>query len=271
MLLAAIPLRGLEPRQLLMLFGSSLPLLTILALYRLNTNLRIQPSLLDLSSVHVHTISDLEYSLLGFHPHRIVSQLHWPLLDVLAAVPYMLHFGIPIIFPLYLSWAGRAHDVLRFLWLLGWSTWAFNFISFIFPHAPPFLADEISSFGDQQILTNDLYLEGCAFRRLDTMLGLHFFHDFYKGNPAPFGAFPSGHVAWAVVVYVSGGPGGRWFVLYVFFMQWAALYTCHHYLSDTIGAILLVLVNDALVHHTWGYITVVNKFCTEKLINSEVS
>ena len=84
--------------------------------------------------------------------------------------------------------------------------------------------------------------ESCAFAPLDNLTGLPFFFNMFNGNPIPYGCFPSGHVAWPFAIYLSGAPGGNWFVLYVLWMTWATLYACHHYLIDAIAAVIIVLI-----------------------------
>ena len=81
--------------------------------------------------------------------------------------------------------------------------------------------------------------EGCAFARLDKILGLPFFFNMFSSNPVPFGSFPSGHVSWPMCIFLTLPPGGRLFGIYVGWVAWATLYSCHHYLSDAIAAIFL--------------------------------
>ena len=246
----SMPASGSRMQLVLQIARSLLPLLSVLGLYGLNKVLHIQPSLEDLGCVHVHTINSLEGFVLGCHPHRLVAALHTPVLDVLSTVPYLIHYAIPVLTPLYLIIVGRAEDVARLLWLIGWVMWFIFFIWLVFPHAPPWVVDHMNTSPNGTAFSHAmLHREGCAFRRVDKMFNIHFFYDLFSGNPVPYGSFPSGHVAWPFSVYLIGGPGGNWFLLYVIYMSWATLYTCHHYITDTIGAIILVLATRKLINY----------------------
>jgi membrane-associated phospholipid phosphatase len=70
----------------------------------------------------------------------------------------------------------------------------------------------------------------------------------FAGNPVPFAAFPSGHVAWATVVMVTIPSERRWyFASYVSLVAWATMYANHHYLFDVIGAITVVAIGRLLM------------------------
>ena len=237
-------------KQLLAILRSCIPILLFLAVYGINKWVHIQPLLEDLGYVHVHTINNLEGFLLGCHPHKLVSSLHYPVLDALSAIPYLIHYVIPVLCPLYFYLAGRTDEIPRFYWLMGWVNWLIYFIWLVFPHAPPWVIDHMNASGNGTEFSHAmLHGEGCAFHRLDQSSGHAFFYNMLSGSPIPYGSFPSGHVAWPFVFFLQGGPGGNWFILYVFYMSWATLYTCHHYLTDSIGALILVLVTRKLVNY----------------------
>ena len=223
---------------------SAVPYLVFLALYGANDWLHVLPRYSDLSCITLHNISRLEYSVLHFSPHKIISAHHTLFLDFLAAVPYLLHYTLPVVYPLYLLMKGNTDDIQRFFWLLGWIMWVQYVIWYVFPTAPPWFYDNQQYYAAHHMNAPPLraqHKEGCAFRRLDDVTGLHFFFKMFGGNPVPFGAFPSGHVAWPTTIFVIRPPGGRTFALYVLWVAWATLYSCHHYLTDALGAILLVV------------------------------
>src|ERR1051325_10395082 len=100
--------------------------------------------------------------------------------------------------------------------------WGHYVIWYLLPTAPPWAYAYISnqpmpsyhikvdtvvlraggSIHEQQLLiqpkpTVDLsHREGAAFARVDAITGYRFFYNMFVGNPVPFAAFPSGHVAW---------------------------------------------------------------------------
>ena len=223
---------------------SAVPYLIFLMIYGLNNVLHIQPGLEDIGCVHMHTINNIEKFVLGFHPHEVISSVHNTFLDFLSAIPYLIHYVIPVLFPLYLAWRGLTEEIHRFYWLMGWCMWLNYFIWLAFPHTPPWVLLNLQQPHNASTPIADLmeHREGCAFQRLDEYTGLHFFHNMFKGNPILFASFPSGHVAWPTVMYLSGpAPGGSYFILYILYIAWATMYTCHHYLLDAIGAIVMVM------------------------------
>ena len=167
--------------------------------------------------------------------------MHTHLLDFLAALPYLMHYILPVVFPLYLFLSNRLEDISKFYWLLGWVMWCHYFIWLVFPHAPPWVLDHMARNNASSIAQAMMHREGCAFARVDAYTGIPFFFNMFNGNPIPYGSFPSGHVAWPLCAHLVGGPGGNYFVLYIVYMGWATLYSCHHYLLDAIGAVVLVL------------------------------
>ncbi len=226
---------------------SCIPYLAFLAVYGLNNVLRIQPLMEDIGCVHIHTINSIEEFILGFHPHRIVSSLHNSVLDVLSAPPYLMHYVIPILFPLYLLLVGRVDDIHKFYWLMGWMMWLNYFIWLVFPHTPPWVLEHMDKNNATTIAIAMKHKEGCAFNRLDKMTGIPFFFNMFNGNPIPYASFPSGHVAWPTVIHMVGGPGGNLFIFYILYMTWATLYTCHHYLLDAIGGLAVVYVTQKVL------------------------
>jgi membrane-associated phospholipid phosphatase len=87
------------------------------------------------------------------------------------------------------------------------------------------------------------YAAGAA--RFDALLGIHYFSSFYARNPNVFGAMPSLHVSYPVlVVWYTWDRGWGWRVATLAFatlVAFAAVYLAHHYIIDVIaGAVLAV-------------------------------
>jgi len=235
-------------RQFFQILKSTIPMLTFLFVYGINKVVHIQPVLDDLGCVNVHTLNNIEEFFLGFHPHKMVSSHHSPVLDLLSCIPYLIHYSIPVVVPLYLLLANRIEDISKFYWLIGWVMWVIYFVWLVFPHAPPWVIDHLDHTGNGTDFHKAmLHREGCAFSRIDAKYGTPFFYNMFSGNPIPFGSFPSGHVAWPYTFYLIGAPGNNWFLLYVAWMAWATLYSCHHYALDAVGAVVTVLLTRKLV------------------------
>ena len=236
--------------QLLTILRSLVPYLLFLFFYGINNQVHILPRFTDIGCITLHNISAFENFVFHFHMHKVVSSVSHTATDVLSAIPYLMHYVIPILYPLYLFCKGRTDDICRFYWLLGWVMWAHYVIWFIWPTAPPWLYANMEKYRTLNTTIPPLSMqhkEGCAFARLDALTGIPFFFKMFAGNPVPFGSMPSGHVAWPTIIYVTLPPGGRIFALYILWVAWATLYSCHHYLSDAIAAVLLVLAVKKLV------------------------
>ena len=70
-------------------------------------------------------------------PHQILGRHMHVVLDVLAAIPYLIHFPLPILFIAYLaSNSSRRKGLYSFLWLAGWVNLVAVLNQFFFPTAP---------------------------------------------------------------------------------------------------------------------------------------
>ena len=226
---------------------SGIPYLVFLAFYLSNGKLHILAQNSD--SDKVYNISNAEYSVLHFHPNVLISSHHFIALDFLAAVPYLIHYVLPILYPIYLVLKGAPEDIMKFYWLLGCFLWLQYVIWFFLPTAPPWYYDNQLRYQQDGLMPpmNEQHREGCAFRRVDETTGYRFFFKMFANNPVPYGAFPSGHVAWPTAICLTNPPLGGFCWLYVLYVAWATLYSCHHYLSDAVCAILLVVLVRKIV------------------------
>jgi membrane-associated phospholipid phosphatase len=130
--------------------------------------------------------------------------------------------------------------------------WVMFIVWKFFPTAPPWMYDNLEQYAKSGTTPPPLHLmhrEGCAFSRLDRLTGIPFFFNMFGGNPVPFASFPSGHVAWPMCIYVTAAPGGRFFTIYVLWVGWATLYSCHHYLSDAIVAVIMVIIIYKVINY----------------------
>lgn len=222
---------------------SLLPFALYLLVFSNYTLLRSLTGLDLVSQPNVHTLPMLERSLfLGCLPHRFFSAYAHPLFDVLAAIPYLVHFPLPALYGLWLVTSRqRRRDFFQFMWLAGWVNFIAVLIQLTVPTAPPWFADSaVFDQGGQLISASP---NEAGFERLDALVGVSIFHDIYSKSPVKFGAFPSLHVAWPTII-VACRPwlGFRLAVLHVVWITWAALYSTHHYGIDALGGILLVVV-----------------------------
>ena len=226
---------------------SVIPYISFLITYGANVYVRILPVSDDLSSVRLYNVSYWESLVIPFSVHKWISSRHYTLFDFLSAVPYLAHYCIPVLFPLFLYLSDRLDSVSRFYRLLGLSCWAQYVIWYLLPTYPPWsYATEPTSAPVQTTLELAAsvvqlpevgksmlldHMEGQAFSRLDQIMNIKFFHSMFAGNPVPFAAFPSGHVAWSMcMLLVLPNESRRVMFVYVCWVTWAVLYSGHHYL-----------------------------------------
>ena len=229
---------------------SAIPYLLFLFLYGINQQVHILPRFTDIDCVHLHNVSAWEDCIFHFSPHKVISSHSSQFLDILSTVPYLMHYVIPVLYPLFLYWKGQVEDICRFYWLLGWAMWIHYLIWFLLPTAPPWVYENWSRFARPNTTMPPFHLqhkEGCAFARVDALTGIPFFFNMFASNPVPFASFPSGHVSWPTCIYITSPPGGKAFMVYIMWVAWATMYSCHHYISDAISAVLLVVFTKWLL------------------------
>lgn len=254
---AAEPVRAAGDAGLATVGRSALPFLAFLMVYGVNGRLAVLPRADDVSRDRLTNISGLERRLFGgVMPGELVAGLSNPVLDLLAAVPYLVHYALPVAFPLFWLATERLGAAFqrsaRFYWLLGWTMWAHYVIWFALPTAPPLVvghwhAPHLNATAAAAAPAGaSPPREGCAFARVDRLTGVPLFRTMFANNPVPYASFPSGHVAWPSVALVASVADRcsrrRRAILaaYVAWVGWATLYSCHHYLLDAVVAFAVV-------------------------------
>ena len=120
-----------------------------------------------------------------------------------------------------------------------------------FPTAPPWFTD--SAVVDEHGTVIFEVPNEAAFKRIDGLFGVSLFHDIYSKSPVKFGAFPSLHVAWPMVVFLNHPWGGKKVGgAHVVWITMAALYATHHYLIDALGGILLAVIVRLCMLRIWS-------------------
>jgi len=194
----------------------------------------------------------LEYVVFHFYPHRLLAKYATPILDCVAAIPYLIHFPLPALFIVYLlSGETRRKHIFSFLWCAGWVNLVAVFIQFIFPTAPPWFVDSAVFDNEGNFIKSGANEAG--FHRLDALLGKNIFHGIYAVSPLKFGAFPSLHVAWPAIILVNQPWISKKFAwCHVIWISWAALYSNHHYGVDALGGIFLVFIVNFSMIKIWS-------------------
>jgi hypothetical protein len=155
-------------------------------------------------------------------------------LDLLCGAAYALfiyeYFGVAIDF--FFRDRKRFH---AFVWAFFVANLAGAVIYVLLPVAPPwYIIDHGLGPADPHALGS---AAGCA--RFDAFFGIHYFEGFYARNPNVFGAMPSLHVAYPLMVTMfTWSRGWLWRVLTIAFMllvSFASVYLAHHYVLDLLA------------------------------------
>lgn len=89
--------------------------------------------------------------------------------------------------------------------------------------------------------------------RFDALLGINYFANFYARNPNVFGAMPSLHAAYPVlVVWQAWGLGRAWRVGTIAFaalVAFSAIYLQHHYILDVVAGVIAALAACSAVEY----------------------
>ena len=161
---------------------------------------------------------------------------HWAALDLACGFAYLVSVGeyLAVIFLFFFR--GR-QDMVRALSyaflivnLLGFVTY------FLYPAAPPWYVAQYG-FGPARL---DIHPDAAAAGRFDALLGTHFFDEMYGRGVDVYGAYPSLHAAYPLIVVwaVFREPALRWArapaVAFLALMCLSAVYLQHHYVTDVV-------------------------------------
>jgi membrane-associated phospholipid phosphatase len=194
--------------------------------------------------VHVCDLRAVEAALFGVRVDGELVTVHdWfqahssPVLDVIAAVPYGTFLGAAVLFAVYLykvDFLEMRRFTMSFLVLnvLGFCTYH------LFPAAPPWYFHQHGCAVDLMARAS----EGPNLARVDRMLGFSYFGGFYGRSNDVFGAVPSLHVAYPLLIVLQGWPTFRAplraaSVLFFLTMAFAAVYLDHHWIIDVVVGI----------------------------------
>jgi membrane-associated phospholipid phosphatase len=177
---------------------------------------------------------------------------HWTL-DLLTGVFYLTFLALFIATAAYFRFALKLRRGTQlawgFLWvnLVGYATYA------IYPAAPPWYA-ALHGLGPADPLTAP-FAAGCL--RFDGLVGMPLFAGMYAKSTEVFGAIPSLHVAYPMLVvwFAFRFKKARiWSAVFFGMMAFSAVYTNHHYILDVlVGSAYGLLVGWGLdVYEVWN-------------------
>jgi inositol phosphorylceramide synthase catalytic subunit len=198
---------------------------------------------LDMRIFGLRTASNTSSDVMSVHDWL---QAHANLaLDVLCAIPYGTFIFVSIAFAVFLY--RRDERAMR---RFGWTFLIVNWLGFatyhIYPAAPPWYFHSHGCVIDLSAHAS----EGPNLARVDAWLGFPYFASFYGRSNDVFGAVPSLHVTYPLLVAMCGY---RYFgsvlrmgtIAYFLLMCFAAVYLDHHWILDVLLGITYTLATEA--------------------------
>ncbi len=196
-------------------------------------------------SVHLCDLRALEIRLFGVDVNGRPGTLHdyWqlhstPFLDRLCAIPYATFIFVCCGTAVWLYFKDYS-AMRRFTWCF----LALNVAGFItyhvYPAAPPWYFHTHGCTIDLATHAS----EGPNLARVDAWLGVPYFAGMYGRASDVFGAMPSLHVAYSLIVVLEGWASFRPFwrgasLAFFFLMAFSAIYLDHHWVLDAVAGIV---------------------------------
>lgn len=208
----------------------------------------VTPIVLAANSVHVAEPYLLESYLFGATggvpaTQLVVARCQSVALDLLAAFAYVFYIVEVLLFAAYLLLRDRPL-LQRFAWsflllnLLGFATYL------LYPAAPPWY---VAQYGMGPAVL-DAPASAARLIEIDHLLGIAYFQTVYSQSSAVFGALPSLHAAYPLLVWLHARrvlPRLGWLLLSFWLLVcFSAVYLGHHYVID----VLLGAVYSALIY-----------------------
>jgi hypothetical protein len=204
--------------------------------------------------VHLCDLRAAEMRWFGINVGGVPMTLHdWlqphaaPALDVFFAIPYGTFLFAYIGFAVFL-WTRDFRALERFTWAF----FALNLAGFLtyhlYPAAPPWY---FHAHGCTVDLTAHA-TEGPNLARVDRWLGFRYFHGMYGRASDVFGAMPSLHCAYPLVIVLEGWRHmrtlGRALAVGFCVSMWcAAVYLDHHWVLDVVAGAAYAIATVALL------------------------
>ena len=204
----------------------------------------------------------LEHWLFGCLPHQVVSRYTHPALDILAAIPYLMHFILPFGYPAYCYYhrkklGNTIEPALRGFWLGGLVASFAVLFQFTFPTSPPWY-NESAVYAEDGTVISYAFNEA-GFQRIDALIKMPLFREIYSNAPVTHGSFPSLHAAFPAIIFFNGSwvahGGWKFGLFHCCLISWAALYSHHHYLIDILAGWALSFTLFTIYTRVWNPFT----------------
>jgi inositol phosphorylceramide synthase catalytic subunit len=208
------------------------------------------------ADVHACDLRDLELKFFAVAPN--VTPGDWlqqhvtPFWDVVFAIPYAAFLYVVPLYALYLFVRDRERARL-YLWAfaiahaIGFTIWI------LYPAAPPWYVRM-----DGCIVNIKAAASPAGLLRVDELLGITYFKQFYGRAANVFGAMPSMHVAFPMIGLFAAVGAATWrtWPLHIFYaaaMCVASVYLDHHWILDGIVGAAVAWVSVVLARRLLNY------------------
>jgi membrane-associated phospholipid phosphatase len=182
--------------------------------------------------------------------NEFFARHHWTVVDLLTGFAYLVFVAEYLAAAFYLFFAGENAWLKRFgacfltVNILGFVTY------FIYPAAPPWYVSQYG-LGPARM---DIHPMAAGAQRFDQILGTHFFDQVYGRGIDVYGAYPSLHVSYPLLVTLvtfrlrALKPFRAPAVAFYCLMMFSAVYLQHHFVVD-------ILMGTAYATVTWLVVT----------------
>ncbi|WP_439573026.1 phosphatase PAP2 family protein [Phreatobacter sp.] len=168
-----------------------------------------------------------------------------PFWDVVFAIPYAAFLYVVPLYALYLFFRDRER-MSFYLWafavahLIGYALWL------IVPAAPPWYIRANGCLIDLAAAPS-----AAGLLRVDQLLGITYFHQFYGRAANVFGAMPSMHVVFPLIGLLTAWRSIGWrtrpvHILYASAMMVASVYLDHHWIVDGLAGVVVAVAAVAI-------------------------
>ena len=195
--------------------------------------------------IHIQDLYDLEVKLFGVYRAGTKISLNEfflensnAVLDVFSGMFYITWVPFPILFAFLLFFKSKGQLAYRF-WLSFLFANLLGFIGYItYPAAPPWYFLEYGN----EVLRN-VPGNAAGLARFDDLLGINMYRSMYSQGTYTFGAIPSMHAAFPLIlVFYSLKHKNKWltalFLLSLAGIWFGAVYSSHHYVLDILLGIV---------------------------------
>lgn len=232
-------MRGIKlQRGHLYLLWLVVPVVVYILLYFLNPFIQSALSI-DHKNCEINFIVKIDMLLFDFLVYQRIPQIENPILDVMTALPYLLHFTLPFAYSAWLCFGVKKFGkFMQFILGFGLMCASCTILQQALPTPPPWM-----------ISTRGLPPEA-GFARVDRLLGMQLFRKIYGNCPLSCGAFPSLHAAWpALILFIKSWVSPYLVVGHVLLICFAAVYSMHHYIIDVVFGIAIAWCFAKLSRH----------------------